>query len=162
MIKFTCKIKAKLKQTLSFCKYYFKINNMSKKRSGCPISCSLETWGDKWSLLIIRDLMLKKECTYGDFLKADEKIATNILASRLQNLLDHGIIDKKDHPDSKLKSFYFLTQKGVDLIPVIVEINLWGDQYLTIPDDRKKLLEEIKKDKEGFIKRAKAYLLSTV
>jgi DNA-binding HxlR family transcriptional regulator len=54
-------------------------------------------WGDKWSLLIIRDLMLKKECTYGDFLKADEKIATNILASKLQNLLDNGIIDKKDH-----------------------------------------------------------------
>ena len=135
---------------------------MSKKRSDCPISCSLEMWGDKWSLLIIRDLMLKKECTYGDFLKADEKIATNILASKLQNLLDNRIIDKKDHPDSKLKILYFLTQKGIDLIPVIVEINLWGDQYLTIPDDRKKLLEEIKKDKENFIKRAKAYLSSEV
>lgn len=135
---------------------------MSKKRSDCPISCSLEMWGDKWSLLIIRDLMLKKECTYGDFLKADEKIATNILAARLQNLLDNEIIDKKDHPDSKLKILYFLTQKGIDLIPVIVEINLWGDQYLTIPDDRKKLLDEIKKDKEGFIKRAKAYLSSEV
>ncbi len=131
---------------------------MSKKRSDCPISCSLEMWGDKWSLLIIRDLMLKKECTYGDFLKADEKIATNILASRLQNLLDHGIIDKKDHPDNKLKIIYFLTQKGIDLIPVIVEINLWGDQYLTIPEERKKLLEDIKRDKEGFLKRAKDYL----
>lgn len=133
---------------------------MSKKRSDCPISCSLEMWGDKWSLLIIRDLMLKKECTYGDFLKADEKIATNILAARLQNLLDNGIIDKKGHPDSKLKILYFLTQKGIDLIPVIVEINLWGEQYLTIPDDRKKLLDQIKKDKEGFIKRAMAFLSS--
>ncbi|RLJ32043.1 HxlR family transcriptional regulator [Chryseobacterium sp. 7] len=133
---------------------------MNKKRSDCPISCSLEMWGDKWSLLIIRDLMLKKECTYGDFLKADEKIATNILATRLQNLLDNGIIDKKDHPDNKLKILYFLTQKGVDLIPIIVEINLWGDRYLTIPDGRKKLLEEIKNDKEAFIKRAKAYLSS--
>ena len=135
---------------------------MSKKRSDCPISCSLEMWGDKWSLLIIRDLMLKKECTYGDFLKADEKIATNILASRLQNLLDHGIIDKKDHPDNKLKIIYFLTQKGIDLIPVIVEINLWGDQYLTIPEERKKLLEDIKRDKEGFIKRAKGYLSGNI
>lgn len=135
---------------------------MSKKRSDCPISCSLEMWGDKWSLLIIRDLMLKKECTYGDFLKADEKIATNILASRLQNLLDHGIIDKKDHPDNKLKIIYFLTQKGIDLIPVIVEINLWGDQYLTIPEERKKLLEYIKRDKEGFIKRAKDYLSGNI
>ena len=160
MIKFTCKIKANLNQTLSICKYYLKINKMNKKRSDCPISCSLEIWGDKWSLLIIRDLMIKKECTYGDFLKADEKIATNILASRLQNLLDNGIIDKKDHPDSKLKILYHLTEKGADLIPVIVEINLWGDKYLTIPDDRKKLLEDIKKDKEDFVKRAKAYLLS--
>lgn len=135
---------------------------MSKKRSDCPISCSLEMWGDKWSLLIIRDLMLKKECTYGDFLKAGEKIATNILASKLQNLLDNGIIGKKDHPDNKLKILYFLTKKGIDLVPVIVEINLWGDQYLTIPDDRKKLLEDIKKDKEDFIKRAKAYLSENI
>ncbi|MFP3831996.1 winged helix-turn-helix transcriptional regulator [Chryseobacterium sp. SIMBA_028] len=131
---------------------------MGKKRSDCPISCSLEIWGDKWSLLIIRDLMIKKECTYGEFLKADEKIATNILATRLQTLLENGIIDKKDHPDNKLKILYHLTEKGIDLVPVIVEINLWGDQYLTIPDDRKKLLEDIKKDKVDFIKRAKVYL----
>ncbi|UKB85566.1 helix-turn-helix transcriptional regulator [Chryseobacterium sp. MEBOG06] len=133
---------------------------MSKKRSDCPISCSLEMWGDKWSLLIIRDLMIKKECTYGDFLKADEKIATNILASRLQNLMDDGIIGKRDHPDNKLKILYHLTEKGIDLIPIIVEINLWGDKYLTIPDDRKELLDDIKKGKEDFIKRAKVYLLS--
>ncbi|WP_344831288.1 helix-turn-helix domain-containing protein [Chryseobacterium ginsenosidimutans] len=131
---------------------------MNKKRSDCPISCSLEMWGDKWSLLIIRDLMIKKECTYGDFLKANEKIATNILASRLHNLLENGIIDKKNHPDNKLKFLYFLTEKGIDLIPLIVEINLWGDKYLTIPDDRKKLIGDIKKDKEKFIKKAKAYL----
>lgn len=131
---------------------------MSKKRSDCPISSSLEIWGDKWSLLIIRDLMLKKECTYGDFLKADEKIATNILASRLLHLLESHIIDKKDHPDSKLKILYHLTEKGIDLIPIIVEINLWGEKYLGIPDERKKLVENIKKDKEKFIRDAKIYL----
>lgn len=131
---------------------------MSKKRSDCPISSSLEIWGDKWSLLIIRDLMLKKECTYGDFLKADEKIATNILASRLLHLLESDIIDKKDHPDSKLKILYHLTEKGIDLIPIIVEINLWGEKYLGIPDERKKLVENIKKDKEKFIRDAKIYL----
>lgn len=131
---------------------------MSKKRSDCPISSSLEIWGDKWSLLIIRDLMLKKECTYGDFLKADEKIATNILASRLLHLLESDIIDKKDHPDSKLKILYHLTEKGIDLIPIIVEINLWGEKYLGIPDGRKKLVENIKKDKEKFIRDAKIYL----
>ncbi|WP_338075991.1 helix-turn-helix domain-containing protein [Chryseobacterium carnipullorum] len=131
---------------------------MSKKRSDCPISSSLEIWGDKWSLLIIRDLMLKKECTYGDFLKADEKIATNILASRLLHLLESDIIDKKDHPDSKLKILYYLTEKGIDLIPIIVEINLWGEKYLGIPDERKKLVENIKKDKEKFIRDAKIFL----
>lgn len=131
---------------------------MNRKRSDCPISCSLEIWGDKWSLLIIRDLMIKKECTYGDFLKSGEKIATNILASRLQNLQENGMIIKKDHPDNKLKILYRLTEKGIDLIPLIVEINLWSDKYLTIPDDRKKLIEDIKKDKEKFIKKAKAYL----
>ncbi|ASW74059.1 transcriptional regulator [Chryseobacterium piperi] len=131
---------------------------MSKKRSDCPISSSLEIWGDKWSLLIIRDLMLNKECTYGDFLKADEKIATNILASRLQHLLENGIIDKKDHPDSKLKILYHLTEKGIDLIPLIVEINLWGDKYLSTPADKKQLLENIKKDKQKFIEAARAYL----
>lgn len=131
---------------------------MSKKRSDCPISCSLEIWGDKWSLLIIRDLMLKKECTYGEFQKADERIASNILAARLQNLLENGIIDKKDHPENKLKILYHLTQKGIDLVPIIVEINIWGDKYLTIPDDRKKLLEDIRRDKEDFITRAQNFL----
>lgn len=67
-----------------------------KKRSDCPISSSLDIWGDKWSLLIVRDLMFSKECTYGDFLKSDEKIATNILASRLQMLELNGVITKQD------------------------------------------------------------------
>lgn len=158
MINFTCKIKANLKQILSICKYFKNINIMSKKRSDCPISCSLEIWGDKWSLLIIRDLMIKRECTYGELQKADEKIASNILAARLQHLLENGIIDKKNHPDNKLKVIYFLTEKGIDLIPLIVEINLWGDKYLTIPDERKELVENIKRDKDDFIKRAKSYL----
>jgi DNA-binding HxlR family transcriptional regulator len=123
-----------------------------KKRSECPISCSLDVWGDKWSLLIIRDLMFKKECTYGDFLKSDEKIATNILASRLQTLEENGVIDKLDHPDSKAKVLYKLTQKGIDLLPLMIEINLWADKYFSLPQERKALLKEVKKDKEKFIR----------
>lgn len=76
----------------------------TKKRSECPISCSLDVWGDKWSLLIIRDLMMLKQCTYGDFLKSDEKIATNILAARLLMLEENGII-------SKLKIILIVKQK---------------------------------------------------
>lgn len=126
----------------------------NKKRSDCPVSCSLDIWGDKWSLLIVRDLMFAKQCTYGDFLKSDEKIATNILASRLQTLEENGIISKTDHPNSKAKVLYKLTQKGIDLLPVMIEINLWAEKHFTILPERKAMLKEVKKDKEAFIKAA--------
>ncbi|GEC72717.1 transcriptional regulator, HxlR family [Flavobacterium flevense] len=134
----------------------------TKKRSECPISCSLDVWGDKWSLLIIRDLMILKQCTYGDFLKSDEKIATNILAARLLMLEENGIISKSNHPDSKAKVLYKLTLKGIDLLPLMIEINLWADKYSILPADRKSILEEIKKDKEGFIKNAKSELKKVI
>lgn len=124
----------------------------AKKRSDCPISCSLDVWGDKWSLLIIRDLMLAKECTYGDFVKSPESIATNILASRLQVLGENKIIEKLDHPDSKAKVLYRLTRKGIDLLPILIEINLWAEKYSSIPEDKKAMLKRVKKDKAGFIK----------
>jgi len=123
-----------------------------KKRSDCPVSCSLDIWGDKWSLLIIRDLMSAKECTYGDFLKAPEGIATNILASRLEVLEENKIIEKLDHPESKAKVLYRLTRKGIDLLPIMIEINLWAEKYFPIPADRKAMLKEVKKDKTAFIK----------
>jgi DNA-binding HxlR family transcriptional regulator len=126
--------------------------NKSKKRSDCPISCSLDVWGDKWSLLIIRDLMFAKECTYGDFLKSPERIATNILAARLQVLEENKLIEKLDHPDSKAKVLYKLTRKGIDLLPVMIEMHLWAEKYLSIPEERKAMLKEVKKDKAGFIK----------
>jgi len=126
--------------------------NKSNKRSDCPISCSLDIWGDKWSLLIIRDLMDAKECTYGDFLKSPEGIATNILATRLQNLEENKLIEKLDHPESKAKVLYRLTKKGIDLLPIMIEINLWAEKYFPIPADRKAVLKEVKKDKAGFIK----------
>ena len=125
-----------------------------KKRSDCPVSCSLDIWGDKWSLLIVRDLMFNKQCTYGDFMKADEKTATNILASRLQTLEENGIISKSDHPDSKAKVLYKLTQKGIDLVPLLIEINLWAEKYYDVPADRKAMLKEVKKDKQKFIETA--------
>lgn len=96
--------------------------------------------------------MDKKQCTYGDFLKAPEGIATNILASRLQVLEENKLIEKLDHPDSKAKVLYRLTNKGIDLLPVLLEINLWAEKYFSIPEDRKAILKEAKKDKLGFIK----------
>ncbi|MCZ2473151.1 helix-turn-helix transcriptional regulator [Aquirufa ecclesiirivi] len=134
----------------------------SKKRSDCPISSSLDIWGDKWSLIIVRDLMFAKQCTYGDLLKSEEKIATNILASRLQSLEENGIISKSDHPDSKAKFLYKLTQKGIDLLPLMVEINLWADKYYELPAKRKEELKEVKKDKEQYIKKALSNLKQVI
>lgn len=132
----------------------FKISFMpkTKKRSDCPVSTSLDIWGDKWSLLIIRDLMFARECTYGDFLKAPERIATNILASRLQALEENKVIEKLDHPESKAKVLYRLTRRGIDLLPIMIEINLWAEKYFPIPENRKAMIKEVKKDKIGFIK----------
>lgn len=129
-----------------------KIMEKSKKRSECPISCSLDIFGDKWSLLIIRDMMFFNKSTYGDFLKSAEGIATNILASRLQSLEENKLIEKLDHPESKAKVLYRLTQKSIDLLPLIVEIHLWAEQYLEIPTEIKAMVKESKKDRDGFIK----------
>ena len=120
-------------------------------RSNCPISNSLDLWGDKWSLLIIRDLMYAKTCTYGDFLKSDEGIATNILAARLLTLEENGLIEKLPHPESKAKVLYKLTRKGIDLLPVLIEINLWAEKYFTISKARKEMLKKVKKNKQRFI-----------
>jgi len=124
-----------------------------KRRSDCPISSSLDIWGDKWSLLIVRDLMFSRQCTYGDFLKSEEKIATNILASRLQMLEENGVIARLDHPESKAKVLYKLTQKGIDLLPIMTEINLWAEKYFTISDAQQAIVNEIKKDKALFLQR---------
>ena len=125
----------------------------SKKRSDCPLSQSLDVFGDKWSLLIIRDLMFGNKCTYNDFLKSEEGIATNILATRLKGLEENGIIQKSAHPDSKAKNLYKLTAKGIDLLPIIMEVYIWSDKYMTIPADIKATIKEAKKDKDKFVKQ---------
>jgi DNA-binding HxlR family transcriptional regulator len=132
--------------------YLFLFAMKQKKRSDCPFSCSLDIWGDKWSLLIIRDMVFLGKNTYGDFLKSPEGIATNILATRLQQLEQNGLIEKTEHPDSKAKYLYKLTPKGIGLIPVLVEIYLWAEQYQPIPENIKNKLDLFKTDKEGMIR----------
>ena len=124
-----------------------------KKRSDCPISCSLDVFGDKWSLLIIRDLLFSNKCTYNDFLKSSEGIATNILATRLKGLEENGIIEKLAHPASKAKNLYRLTSKGIDLLPIILEVYIWADKYLNVPVGLKTTIKEAKKDKDKFVKQ---------
>lgn len=132
----------------------------SENRSDCPISSSLDIFGDRWSLLIVRDLMLYKTRTYGDFTKSAEKIATNILANRLQTLEDNEIVTKLPYPDNKVKGLYQLSQKGVDLIPALIEIALWGGKYLSHSDESSDFIKEIKKNKKKFLKNIMDKLLA--
>jgi DNA-binding HxlR family transcriptional regulator len=128
---------------------------MKKKieyRSDCPISTALDIFGDKWSLLIVRDMMFKGMNTYGDFLKGEEKIATNILADRLMLLEAGGIIAKQKHPDSKAKILYTLTPKGIDLVPALVEIIAWSEKHHEVHPQAIQFAKAVKKDKQGVIK----------
>jgi len=127
-------------------------------RSTCPISTALDIFGDKWSLLIVRDLMFNQKKTYGEFLTSEEKIATNILADRLMLLESGGIISKEEHPESKAKVLYKLTAKGVDLIPVMVEIILWSEKHHEVHPFATQFAKMVKKDRAGMLKQIKAGL----
>jgi DNA-binding HxlR family transcriptional regulator len=100
-----------------------------KRRSDCPINAALEVLGDRWSLLIVRDLMLCGDRTYKDFLAADERIASNILADRLKKLVGSEIIAVHSDPVDGRKQIYSLTRKGLDLAPVLAELVVWALQH---------------------------------
>ena len=124
---------------------------MEKTRSDCPISCSLDVFGDKWSLLIIRDVMLRGKASYSEFLESEEKIATNILANRLSVLEAEGILSKQVSPANRSKFLYSLTPKGIDLLPIVIEIMDWGAKY-NANCPRRELGKKIKKDKAAVVK----------
>ena len=129
-----------------------------RRDTGCPITFALDMFGDRWSLLIIRDLMLKGSKAYGDFLEAPEGIATNILADRLKYLESMGIIRKSCDPGHRRRYLYSLTAKGGDLAPIIVEMICWAgkhDPHTKVPD---KTLEEIENDRKGFAAEIRARL----
>lgn len=123
---------------------------MDKKRSDCPISCSLEIFGDRWSLLIIRDIMLRNKVSFSEFLDSEEKIASNILTSRLRTLEVEKIVAKEVAPNNKSKFIYTLTQKGIDLLPIVIEIMDWGAKH-NANCPRKELGKKIKKDKAAVV-----------
>ena len=101
----------------------------SGRRSGCPISIALEIFGDTWSLLIVRDIVFAGKKTYGEFLKSEEGFATNVLASRLAFLEEQGILSKTPSSADRRKDFYALTEKGLDLIPILLNIVLWSAKH---------------------------------
>ena len=98
-------------------------------RSHCSVNYGLEIFGDKWSLLIVRDIVFAGKKTYGEFLKSEEGFATNILASRLAFLEEQGILSKAPSCADRRKDFYALTEKGLDLIPILLNIVLWSAKH---------------------------------
>ena len=101
----------------------------SKMRSGCPVSISLERFGDRWSLLIIRDLMVRGYHTFKQFQESGEGIATNILADRLKKLAAAGIIITEEEDTDARRVNYRLTEKGIDLAPVVLELLIWATRH---------------------------------
>lgn len=100
-----------------------------KRRSGCPVSISLEMFGDRWSLLIVRDLMVRGFRTFREFQRSGEGIATNILADRLRSLQASQIITTEAGTGDRRSMRYRLTQKGIDLAPVLLELLIWGARH---------------------------------
>lgn len=122
-------------------------------RSHCPISLALEAIGDKWSLLILRDLIVRGKSRYQDLLNSEERIATNILADRLLRLGQQGLISKADDPDDKRKFRYTPTQKALDLLPIIYEMGRWSEKYDPRTDVTNPVFQRMKAGKEGFMRQ---------
>lgn len=116
------------------------------QRSGCPINLTLEVVGDKWSPLIIRDMIFGDRRHFRELLtRSEEGISSNILADRLKTLLEQGIITRADDPTHKQKGVYSLTEKGIELLPVLAQMAGWGRKYLPVTEElaiRAQLLEE--------------------
>ncbi len=121
-----------------------------KNRSLCPINLVLEAVGDSWSMLIIRDLMLRGHTSYQAFLRSEERIATNILADRLQKLEQNGLISKAADPADARKYIYALTSKGADLAPLLIEMTLFSLKHEQRVDMPKEVIAEMQKNKQAF------------
>ena len=119
---------------------------MSEPRSGCPINLTLETVGDRWSLIVIRDMMFGNRRHFRTLLtESEEGIASNILADRLKRLLAAGLIGKADDPSHKQKGIYSLTEKAIQLVPLFAHMGAWGRRHLPASHElsvRAQLLEE--------------------
>ncbi len=120
-------------------------------KSHCPINFALEIFGDKWTLLIIRDLLFFGKKYYGDFVGSEESISTNILADRLDLLEKEGFVQKRDDKQHGSKYVYQPTQKSIDLIPMLLEMILWSAKHDPATAAPKEFVARLKKDKTGVI-----------
>ena len=125
-------------------------------RCSCPITSSLDIFGDKWTLVIIKQMLFEEKSTFKDFTESQESIATNILSSRLKLLVKFGIIDKGNRPDNKKTNIYTLTEKGLSFAPILIELMLWSKDNIQEFHPNINIhpeLDTIKKNKEQSLKQ---------
>ncbi|RWA63431.1 helix-turn-helix domain-containing protein [Mesorhizobium sp.] len=130
----------------------------TKGRSGCPISLSLELLGDRWTLLIIRDMVFAGKRHFREFLQSDEGISSRTLAERLQTLQDEGILTRSEDPSHGLKAIYRLTEAGIDLLPVLATLGAWGSKYRKADNELARIAKELAAGGEPALERLKQKL----
>jgi len=131
------------------------------RRSDCPIASSLDLLGDRWSLLILRDIFFAQKKYFGEFLASPEGIATNILANRLERLERSGLVSKLRDPRDRKRYAYQVTAKGFETLPILLELILWGaahDPSTTVPAD---YLERVREDRDELVSEIRARLEPT-
>lgn len=133
----------------------------SKRKSDCPINFGLELFGDRWTFLIVRDLMFKGKHYFGEFVNSEEKIATNLLSDRLSMLESENMIFRSKDKNHKQKIIYKLTKKGIDLMPVLIEIIMWSALYDEKSAVDMNFVKMVNEDKEGLIKELTTHLISS-
>ena len=130
----------------------------SKFRSHCPISLALDVIGDRWSLLIVRDLMFAGKRYYRELLRSDEGISSNILAERLARLVDVGVLSRTGDPTHKQKAIYSLTPMGIDLLPLVAQLGIWGRKYLPVTAETGAQAEQLEKGGAALVRKIQADL----
>lgn len=123
-----------------------------RRRSDCPTAYALDIFGDRWTLLVIRDLMFGDKRRYGDFLDSEEGIATNILSDRLTRLVGCGIVAASSDPTDRRRKVYRLTQKGIDLAPLMVETILWSAKHDPRSAASKAFVRRARSDRDGLLR----------
>src|SRR5262245_46766735 len=123
-----------------------------QRRSDCPTAYALDIFGDRWTLLVIRDLMFGGKRRYGDFLDSEEGIATNILSDRLLRLEARGIVAASVDPRDRRRKVYRLTERGIDLAPLMVEMILWSARHDRLTAASKTFVRRAGRDREGLLR----------
>jgi DNA-binding HxlR family transcriptional regulator len=130
----------------------------TREKSGCPINLSLELIGDRWTLLIIRDMAFAGKRHFREFLQSDEGISSRTLAERLQTLQEEGILTRSDDPTHGLRTVYRLTEAGIDLLPVLATLGAWGSKHRKADDKLARIADELATGGEAALEKMRPAL----